>query len=134
LGHSIAQRTPVPPGLPTAPVVKNSRSTGRTGPAPARLHTALTRLYTVENATSTLSPGMTRTAPGVTHILLVTHCAVMYFSRLDVPPSRLPRTSHPRAVRPYRGMPCMSNATTISAGISARAPGPTFGKCAYRSV
>jgi len=87
---------------------------------PRYWRTALTRLYTVENATSTLSPGVTRTAPGVTHILLAAHCAVMCLSRPGVPPSRLPHTSHPRAVRPYRGMPCMPSATTISAGISSR--------------
>jgi len=130
LWHGIAQRTPVPPGLPITPVVKNSRSTGRVGLAPARLHTALTRLCTVEKATSTLSPGTARTASGAAHILLVTHCAVMYFSLRDVPPSRLPRTSHPRAVRPYRGMPCMPSAMTISAGISPR----RCGACSCRAA
>jgi len=115
--HGMGQRTPC---RPSTPVVKNSRSMSSTGLTPARLHTARTRLYTVENATSTESPGITRTAPGVTHILLAAHCAVMCLSLLVEPWSDLARTSHPGTARPCRCIPCMPSAMTISSGSSPR--------------
>jgi len=70
----------------------------RTNLSPTRAHTALMRLYIVENTTSTPLPRMTRTASSVIHIPLVTHCDIMYFSRLYVPsrasPSHEPPLGH----------------------------------------
>jgi len=104
-GQGMSQRVLCLPRRSRTPVVKNSRSMSRVGLTPARAQTALTRLYTVENATSRESPGMTRTASSVTHIPFVTHCAVMCLSLLVEPRSDLARTSHLGTARPYRCMP-----------------------------